>query len=287
MKINSIVKYLKPVMWKNKVGHYTFVFPFFNRRIKVYQAANSCHAEFLKKTLNHPEFSRHFHSILLNFNKYLFAEWIEGKSGETITDSEKLWVVDRIASVQASLHQIAICENDKETCFDYLGYLEKRLIRFAPPEMDLDQVTKLLIIASSPPVYRSSLSHPDITLRNTVIENGSGDCKIIDNELLTQSPYFLLDVFNTCYSLYPKSKMIHHYLNRYYSYQNGYRLQPGWETSLAAAWAIRIAGSQFQAKMFQEGFESLEHWFERNQEIVAMIENTNTSRDQASNKALK
>lgn len=114
MKIKSVLKDLKPAFWKSKVGHITFVFPCFTRRVKFYQAANATHANFLKKTLNHPDLSGYFHPILWTVDKYIFSGWVEGISCETLSNDEKYRVIDWIASVQACLHQIATCENDEE-----------------------------------------------------------------------------------------------------------------------------------------------------------------------------
>ena len=281
MKIKNDFNDLKPVIWKSKVGNITFVFPFFKQRIKIFQAANADHAVFLKSTLNHPDLSGYFHPILWTLGRYVFSGWVKGISCETLSNEQKYLVIDWIVTVQTRFHQIALCKHDEEAGLNYLDYLEKRLIRFAPPETDLEKIQKLRVIASSSPVTISSLSHPDMTLRNIVLEESSGNYKIIDNELLTQSPFFLLDIYNTCYSLGPNPELIHHYLDRYSSCQKGFDLQPGWASSLAAAWSLRLAGSHFQAGRYQKGAEVLEHWDAGNQEIVEMIVNTQTHPNQA------
>jgi len=286
MKIKSAVNFIKPVIWKSKIGRITFVFPFFKRRIKIYQAENSTQAAFIKRAISLPDLSRYFHPILFSFGRYLFAGWVEGISSEKIADIEKFRLLDWIVDFQSSLHSRSLCVKDEQGGFDYLNYLEKRIVKFAPPGLDLDEIGRLRMVASSPPVEKSGLSHPDVTLRNIVIEKDNGNFRIIDNELLSQSPYFLLDIYNTCYSLYPSKELISYYLNRYASCMIRFSLQPGWESSLAAAWSLRIAGSHFQAGKFQKGIEALEHWDESNLEIIEMIKNSQIYHNKALSKAV-
>jgi hypothetical protein len=259
MKMREVFTDLRPIVWKSKVGRTTFVFPFIKRKVKIYQAANSTHAIFLKKTFNHSDLAGYFHPILFTFDRCLFAEWVEGVTSEQITDQEKYRAIDWIVDLQSALHSRHLCASDEQAGFDYFDYLNKRILQFAPPGIDPDKIMQLGRIASSPPVRKSCLSHPDVTLRNIVFEKGSGKFKIVDNELLTQSPYFLLDTFNTCYSLRTSTELIGYYLNRYASCPIRFSLHPDWASSLAAAWALRIAGSHFQARMFQTGLEFLDH----------------------------
>ncbi len=271
MKIKSNSSELMPALWKSKVGHLTLVFPFFGRRVKIYQAENSTQADFIQKALQTPELAGYFHPLFFTFNRYLLAEWVRGASCDTLPEQDQTRAIDWMVELQSILHSQHLYERDEQAGFDYLDHLENRLLRHAPPEMDPDMIRQLRSLAGSPPVEQSRLSHPDITLRNSVLAQDSGRFKLIDNELFTQSPHFLLDVFNTAFSLAPAPGLRRYYLERYASSQVRFSLRHGWESSLAAAWSLRLAGSHFQAGRLDEGLEVLRHWPEGNQDILEML----------------
>jgi hypothetical protein len=260
-----------PRVWKSKTGHLTIVLPWFPHSIKIYQADNPTHAEFIKEITFLPKFRNYFPLILTSSRNSLVAEWVGGVSYAKSTGEEKYRAIDWIIELQTTLHHRRLVENDVDVGFDYLDYLERRIQKYFPPEVDRDMIRQLYSIASSPPVSESRLSHPDITLRNIVLEKKSGNFKIVDNELLTQTRFFLLDIFNTCYSLSPDTEVIHYYLSHYSENLQGIRILPGWELSLAAAWALRIAGSDFQAGRYEMGVRHLENWKDGNNEIIATL----------------
>ena len=274
---NNTVSHWWPTKWKSKIDRLTFVFPFFYRRLKIYQAANSTQASFIKRAIYLPILAGYFHPITYLFNKYILADWVEGVTCDTLSISEKYQVINWISDLQCMLHSIKLCEKDEQAGFSYMDYLEKRIVRFSPPDQNLDQIKQLRKIASSHPVNESRLSHPDVTLRNIVKNNNSGKFILVDNELLSQSPYFLLDIFNTCYNLAPSSELTSYYLDRYSCCQGDFSLQPEWISSLSAAWALRIAGSNFQDGLFQEGRECLDNWDKGYGEILTSLQRKQTS----------
>ena len=268
----KFIQKLKIPLWKSKIGNTTVVIPFFRRKVKLFQAANHIHAKFIVRTIMNPDFAEYFHPLVFSFDKFILSEWVEGKNCVSVSDEDKIHVIDWVAKVHTHFHQILVSEDDDNVIdYCYMDYLISRFNQYAPPGIDKDKINTLINTASSRPVLKPSLSHPDLTLRNIICMSDTGKFKIVDNELLNQSTHFLLDIFNTCYDLRHSPELRSYYLERYSSYQKGFTLLNGWENTLNAAWAIRIAGSLFQQGMIQEGIDRIEEWSKGNEEIIEMI----------------
>ncbi len=84
---------------------------------------------------------------------------------------------------------------------------------------------------------------------NLVSERGSGHLLAIDNELITQSPYYSIDLLNTARSFHGerKPKELRRYLATYV--QQGGSLEPLAKHSefFAALWYLRLIGTLLQS----------------------------------------
>jgi hypothetical protein len=94
-----------------------------------------------------------------------------------------------------------------------------------------------------------------VTPKNLVLEDGTNQLKSVDNELLTCSPAYLLDLFNTHYALARSGDGVaQSYLERYSHCVRELPLPGGWESLFVALWTLRLAGTHFQARKFRAAY---------------------------------
>lgn len=85
--------------------------------------------------------------------------------------------------------------------YDYREFLVRRARCFKsilPLDEAIDRIAGILESGAGP--SESRMSHPDITAAKLVREEGSGRMLSIDNELITQSLYYSIDLFKTARS---------------------------------------------------------------------------------------
>ena len=263
---------LTPWIWRSKAGRITVIIALPHRRVKVYQAATSKHAHFLRQVLSRPDLAGKFHRLLFTWQRFVAAEWVEGSSLERSSAIELYPVVDWMASFQASLHTESPFAGSDDVGFDYVRWLQSEIFQHAPADADLSPMSELGAVAASAPAQPVGLCHPDVTPGNIIREATTGELKLVDNELLTQSAQFLLDLCNTCYSLRTSPGLMNHYLHQYGSLRGRLYLPNGWQHSLAAAWALRMIATHFRHKDFTQGLELLHGWEQGRDGIIAAID---------------
>lgn len=230
----------------SKPGNVIYVGRLGSQRVKIYQTFSATHARFIQRVCERPEVQEYFPQVLHRKDQYIIVEWIDGKPLTTVSLVAKPQLLEQLVCIQATLHTQQI--HDEKPGFDYVRFLEKRLHQFRailPLSYSLKQI--LEEVHNATPSAISRLSHPDVTPSNVVIQKGSGKLKLVDNELLTQSPCYLVDLFNTYYSLRHPRQLGMQYVALYRQYISNLQLPEGWDSYLLALWGLRLIGALFQA----------------------------------------
>ena len=105
------------------------------------------------------------------------------------------------------------------------------------------------------PITYKRISHPDLTADNIIIQERTGELKLIDNELMTQSNYFLIDLFNTHYSFGYKFErnLLKPYMVNYMNNEGHLKPLIENECFYNALWHLRLIGASMQAGAIEKG----------------------------------
>jgi len=179
----------------SKAGHPSWIAQLDGQPVKIYECHNEVHAQFIEEVTTQPVLRDHMPKCLHRQGAYLIVEWIRGEplTWEKVRHDPD--ILRRVARLQASIHSTQISRVSPS--FDYRSYLENRLERYAGV-LPLDNLRKDAYAAldHNSLVSEKCLSHPDLTACNIVVEKETGSLKLIDNELLTQNNYYLIDQFS-------------------------------------------------------------------------------------------
>ncbi len=98
------------------------------------------------------------------------------------------------------------------------------------------------------------VSHADVTPANLIIEKRTGRLKLVDNELLNQSWYYLIDLFNTYASLGNSRDLAKSCLQSYQETGGNFVMLLEHRRFFLALWGLRIIGSALQAGDISRAF---------------------------------
>ena len=185
-------------LWRDsKIGNRSWKGCMDNRPVKIYQTFSPVHAEYVEQVSQDSVLCQYFPQVMRRWNEYLVVEWIAGKSlnAEKVVKNRAL--LQEMVGLQAAIHSRTFPGTSGS--FSYLSYLHDRLLRYIGPFVQSDGICQIidLIQNHAPGQLDACVSHPDVTPNNLVIEETSGRLKLVDNEALTQSWYYLIDLFNT------------------------------------------------------------------------------------------
>jgi hypothetical protein len=227
------------------------------RRVKVYQTFGAAQADLIERACALPKVRENFPRVLHRDGCYVVAEWIEGKPLTVASLVTRPGLLERFVDLQAALHgqQLAV----REPGFDYVAFLLARLHRFRGI-LPLSDGLKWLLdeVQSAPDLPPPRLSHPDFTPANVVVERDSGRLKVIDNEALTQSSAYLMDLFVTCHSLRNPAGLAERYVALQRERVGDLQLAGGVAAYLLALWGLRLVGAMFQAGQFAQAYRLAE-----------------------------
>lgn len=226
--------------------------------VKIYECDSQSQAALIEKVSKHPVLQLYFPTCLLRVGAYLVVQWIEGKPVTWQQAMRDRSILNQVARLQALIHSYSLSLQKPTDSFNYMKYLKNRLFNFRGI-LPIDDSVKMIFktLEDNTPMTEEHISHPDLTAVNLIMEEDTGSLKLIDNELLTQNNYFLIDLFNTHYSFGLKSKvdLLDPYLASYTD--NGGNL-----TSLAesehfysALWYLRLIGSSLQAGAIAQAYQ--------------------------------
>lgn len=231
----------------SKMGHLSWAGCLANRPVKIYQTVSPAHADYIERVSKDSVLGRYFPRVICRWEEYLVVEWIEGIAPRLSKGVKGENLIEEIAEMQAALHSHTLPAEPES--FDYATYLQNRLRHYLGPFAQSETICQLLNTVqhyvANPVSVR--VSHPDITPTNLVIENATGRLKVIDNEMLTQSWYYLIDLFNTYATLVDSEDLADQYINLYWKAGGDIATLLEHRRFFLALWSLRIISSALQA----------------------------------------
>ena len=257
----SLVRYLRA----SKSGNLSWQAVMGGKLVKIYEVSSGKQAAFIREVSSLPELKSYFPEVIAAKGRYLIVEWVEGHGlSEYEVFKHPQWV-DHIAKLQVILHNVRFPSDPEEEDFDYIRLLERRLYRYCGPISLSENLRKIVsIVHENMPKESVSLSHPDITIKNLVIDKHTGSLKLIDNEFLSFNSYFLIDLFNTFRSLRYSRGLTKRYLEAYRDFGGTLRPVVDNSTFYSAVWALRIIQTLFSAGKIERGFQLADEMFNGN-----------------------
>ncbi len=272
----KIKKFFKKYIRRGKSGRYGMVIRLGTRKIKLYQAGTRRQARFIQRVTGHSNFSDYFPKTVLTVGKIVASDWVEGVSVHTLPHQEKQPALIWLVNFQVGLHTKSTEPTTSEAGFDYVNdFLVKRFKRYTRQTNfpDLDKIISDAVCGNIS--AESRLSHPDATFKNIIgCQTNSPTFKMIDNEYLTQSPNYLIDLFNTWYSLQKTPDLAAQYLELYARAMPTITLVDGWDVKLSAIWALRLVGTYLQAKRRDDAVLAVQQWAAgefKNHPVIEML----------------
>jgi serine/threonine protein kinase len=232
------------------------------QRVKIYQTFSHDQASFIQQVSEHPSLGSYLPRVFYRRNEYLVVEWVEGKTLDLREIRRHPSWIEQIAELQVTLHHQRITV--EQVGFDYLSFLENRLLRYLGPIEPTDAIQSMLqIVRDWRPSGQCNLCHPDITPSNLVIQTARRRLRLIDNELLTQSAYYPIDLFNTHKSLGPRlgSDLLEPYLVHYVENGGDLTLLAEHEQFFCSLWHLRLIGSSLQNGAIGEAFQLAQQYY--------------------------
>jgi len=204
--------------------------------IKIYEAANVQHAEFIAAACKHGHLANCFPPVRVGCGRFLIANWSEDlrPSGPP---------VEVLVELLNQLHRTPIHELPAvgfDYWHDYIKPRFKRVTELLGSDALADEVIALVSRAWDRALRY--LTHPDLTPRNVVL-NSARQWQIIDNELLSIGGMPLLDMCNTAYAFGAVGQ----------TFADGYLASADASVSdvdisaVNAAWLARLTGTAFVA----------------------------------------
>jgi hypothetical protein len=229
-----------------------------DQAVKICECYNESHAIFVEKVSSHPVLQDYFPVCLLRVGPYVVVEWIEGKVVTWQHAIQDRNLLNRVAMLQTSFHTHSIKMIEITGCFNYINYLKNRLFNFRGI-LPIDNSVKMIFetLEENIPMTEEHISHPDLTAVNLILEEGTGNIKLIDNELLTQNNYFLIDLFNTHYSFGGRleADLLEPYLACYKDNGGNLTSLAESERFYSALWYLRLIGSSLQAGAIGQAYQ--------------------------------
>jgi len=143
-------------------------------------------------------------NIIATEGRFIVQEWIEGTIGTELRDKD----LDRLNRLfhQYFKNQFTAPDQKLNFCqemeFDYLSYLEKRLSPWLfINEIKIFREYSLNLYVKWKKIIPGRIHHSDLTLANIVLHHKSDEFYIIDNELLNFGPGWILDYYNSNFSM--------------------------------------------------------------------------------------
>ncbi|MFX0195100.1 MAG: hypothetical protein ACFFCW_03170 [Candidatus Hodarchaeota archaeon] len=234
-------------------------------KVKIYECHGESQAVFIERVSRHPLLQYYFPTCLMRIGAYLVVKWVEGKQVTWRQVRRDQTLLNQIAGLQALIHANSVETQETSCVFDYIKYLKDRICTFKGI-FPLDDIIRTIYITldENAPLAQERITHPDVTAVNLILEAGSGNLKLVDNELLTQNSYFLIDLFNTHYSFEPRLEgdLLELYLTRYMDNGGDLGLLVQYEDYYCALWYLRLIGSSLEAGAIEKAFRLAQHYIE-------------------------
>jgi Ser/Thr protein kinase RdoA (MazF antagonist) len=185
----------------SKLGHLSWIGCLGHELVKIYQTFSAAHADFIEQVSRDPALREYFPEVINRCNEYLVVRWIEGANLRPSDVIKRGELLQKMAELQVALHsrRFPVAAD----CFNYLTWLRNRCRRYLGPFTHNEPISNMMemIEKYEPEPTAPGVCHPDVTPRNLVVEKRTGKLKLVDNELLNQGWFCLIDLFNTHASL--------------------------------------------------------------------------------------
>lgn len=243
--------------------------------VRVIQCDNETHAAFIASIVIHPSLKAYFPACPLRHERYVVFKWVEG---EQFTWQRAMREPDRlrqVAEIQAALHRFVPAVDTARVGYSYLEFLKSRFHRYRglfPPNPAMRRI--LDAVESAKPKGEMRLAHPDVTGRNLVIEAGTGQVRLVDNESLTQSDCYLIDLFNTHKSFGNRlaQKLVRPYVRHYVECGGNLNVLLEHPEFFNAFWHLRLMGYYLQSGKPQKAVQVAERFGARNVELHPLVQ---------------
>lgn len=223
--------------------------------VKIYRTFNANQARFIEAVSKQPILRDYFPKVFLVEDEYIVAEWIEGESLNEVQIARKPHYIEAMAQMQADFHTRAL-PGETLLGFDYKDHLLQRLQRYRGLLPVSDSIQYLLqVIERDEPDGVMRLSHADVTLKNLVVEKATGRLKLIDNEFLSFSNYFGIDLFNTHRCLRYSENLARQYINAYHRHGGDATLILENSHFFLALWGLRIIVTTMQTGHTERAYQ--------------------------------
>jgi len=248
----------------NKAGRMVLTGEYQGEKVKIYEAANPTHAEFIEWVSNESEVRDIFPEIRRRRGAILYAEWVTGESfnPNSPDPSTKEWL-DKLLELEICLRRFKMPVGIN-TGFDYWNeYILPRFERFAvlfKAEDLVPQIQNRIRIANE--TGPLCLENPDITHRNVIISTDNF-LRLIDNDLLTAKTISLAGICNAIYAL--PGQLRQPYWESFL-HKSDVKITSEMISALEAFWVARLTGSLGVANRFTEARHLLDQF--RNTESV-------------------
>ena len=168
--------------------------------VKVWEAANRGHADFLARLFRDPRLAKYFPPVVEVVGAFIAARWVEGAAVADASGSVAPETLERMAALLADIHDFPGA-TAADAHFDYWADLIRP--RFERAAMLVGREETALATCATVERYISAsepcLSHPDLSPANLI--RTAGGLVSIDNELVAPGRAPFMDVLNACRGL--------------------------------------------------------------------------------------
>lgn len=255
---NELVKSLGPLKkpYKgnilNKAGRVILRGKLEGEDVKVYEAWNPQHANFIKKMSSHEDLADFFPEVYGIYGRFVICQWSKGRivkehlrriNSILKTQKQNHHFLERLASLQTKIHYTGIASLGAPV-FDYLqDFLWPRFLRATELLNEKELAEDIHEKFQSMQLFckDGKLLHPDLTPANVIV-TPKNKLQIIDNELVSTGNFQLLDICNTINNISSRYRRL--YTDLYFEKSN---LHLSYEDIcvLQATWTVRVVGSAF------------------------------------------
>ena len=217
---------------------------------KIYECHNESQAVFIETLSKDPLLGVHFPTCLLRDGVYLVVEWVVGKQMTWQEIRRDRNLLQQVVRLQSLIHSKTLRLTTGSAPLSYIDYLRERFLRYKGIFPFDEAISGIFsVLEDNRFVAEERISHPDLTADNLVLDDSTMALKVIDNELVTQSHYYLIDLFNTHKSFGRKFEgdLLERYLDNYVENGCDLSLLVKHKSFFATLWYLRLIGSALQA----------------------------------------
>lgn len=230
--------------------------------VKIYECFNETQAILIQQLSQEPTVKGYFPECFLRQKRFLVVEWVQGTALTWPAISRNPSILQQITRLQAGLHRCQATLDTMTNCH-YLQFLKSRIEKFKGPLPINKAIQKIYYhLDESLPHMPQRISHPDITASNLVLDNDENDIKIIDNELLTRSSFYLFDLFNTHFSFrrIKRPEFQTDYLASYCREGGDLTALVEHAEAFSALWHLRMISTRLQRGKFSQALDLADNY---------------------------